>query len=81
MTQINSNVLLLDKKVSDKLNIIRLLANGKSSKEISIETSLNTRTVEARIKVLKKDWHCKTSIQLVSKLFKFGILTADDINL
>lgn len=50
------------------MEIIKLLAEGKTVKEIASITGINKRTIEKRIEVLKKKNGCLTVTQLVVKL-------------
>lgn len=45
--------------------IIELLAKGLTIKEIGAELNMNKRTVEHRIKEMKKEHNARTIVQLV----------------
>lgn len=49
--------------------IIELLAQGKTVKEVAAGMEMNRRTVEKRIGAMKKRFKCLTVTQLVVTLF------------
>jgi DNA-binding CsgD family transcriptional regulator len=50
------------------MDMIKLLSEGKTVKEVAVITGENKRTIEKRIEVLKKKNKCLTITQLVVKL-------------
>jgi DNA-binding CsgD family transcriptional regulator len=46
-------------------NIIKLLAEGKTAKEVAADLKMNKYTVEKRIRTMKVKYHCLTVTQLV----------------
>lgn len=50
--------------------IIRGASDGLTAKEIGRNLNLSARTVEARIREMKKYYHCSSIAQLVGKLKK-----------
>lgn len=50
--------------------IIELLIEGKTTKEIAATVFLSTRTVESRLKRMRKQHNVITTIQLVLKITK-----------
>ena len=48
--------------------IINLLAEGKTTKEVAAKLKMKTRTVIDRLETLKKKHHCTTITQLVLKI-------------
>jgi len=52
------------------VEIVGLLANGKTLKGISEELNVNQRTLEARIVVIKNDFNATTLMHLVAIFFR-----------
>lgn len=48
--------------------IVELLAAGKTVKEIATEMNMKNRTIEKRIKTMRKEHNCLTVTQLVATL-------------
>jgi DNA-binding NarL/FixJ family response regulator len=48
--------------------IVELLAAGKTVKEIAATMEMKNRTIEKRIKTMRKDYNCLTVTQLVAVL-------------
>lgn len=46
-------------------NIIRLLSEGKTIKEVANEVKMKPKTVKARVERMRKDYHCINTLQLV----------------
>ncbi len=46
-------------------NIIRLLSEGKTIKEVANEIKMKPKTVKARVERMRKDYHCINTLQLV----------------
>lgn len=57
------------------IQIVQLLSEGFLVKEISVSIGTNRRTVESRIKKMRKITDAKTSAHLVAKYFKLGLIT------
>lgn len=59
---------------SRDLDLVTMIANDMRSKDISLETGLNLRTVEQRIFAIRKKYRVKTLPGLVSLFYKHGLL-------
>lgn len=57
--------------------IIRYLAQGKSSKDIAAETGYSQRTIESKRLVIEKKTLSKNSCELINYAYKNGILIID----
>ena len=55
--------------------LIQMLADGYTVKEIFKEKGINNRTLEKRILILRKRCDAKTVTQLVVKYFKLGLVS------
>lgn len=56
------------------IKIVQLLSEGFVVKEISDVTGTNARTIESRIKKLRRITGAKTSAHLVAKYFILGLI-------
>lgn len=54
-------------------DIIRLLAEGKTAKEVAAELDIKTKTVRNRLRKMRKDYHCITITQLVVTVLSLNI--------
>lgn len=59
------------------IQLVQFLANGFIVKEISETTGTNSRTIESRIKKLRKTTGAKTVAHLVAKYFNLGLITVE----
>lgn len=59
---------------SRDLDLVTMIANDMRSKDISLETGVNLRTVEQRIFAIRKKYRVKTLPGLVSLFYKHGLL-------
>lgn len=55
--------------------VVNMLLDGKTARQISIETGCNKRTVEARLSSLRKKTGVKTTPQLIAFLFRNKIIS------
>lgn len=55
-------------------NIIRLLGEGRSCKEVAALLDLNPRTVETHLRRMREQWDAKTTCELVSKVLSSGAI-------
>jgi DNA-binding NarL/FixJ family response regulator len=61
-------------KIKDQnMQIIRLMGDGETDKEIADKMSMPIRTIRARISSMLKKWDCKNRTQLVLKVVLFNI--------
>jgi DNA-binding NarL/FixJ family response regulator len=61
--------------------IVRYLAQGKSSKDIAIETGYSQRTIESKRLVIEKKTFSKNSCELINYAYKNGLLIIDSRSL
>lgn len=62
------------------IQIVQFLAEGLVVKEISDATGTNARTIESRIKKLRKITGAKTSAHLVAKYYDLGLISLRKIS-
>lgn len=62
------------KQDQSNLQIIKLLGDGFTTKEIGVKLSMKTRTVTDRIEQMKKKYHCRTVAQLVLSIVQYNLL-------
>ena len=64
---VGMNEKLLEHKIVNKdVEVVRMLSNGKTVKEIAIETSANEKTIEMRIYRLRKNLDLKSAAHLTA---------------
>lgn len=64
-------MITISKKPDEKdKQILKLCAEGKTAKQIGYEMNLSSRTVEARIVVMRKYYNCKNTAELLVKTSK-----------
>ncbi len=62
--------MIVIKKELDEIDkkIVRLSANGKSSKEIAYELNISVHVINMKICAMMKYFKCNTRVQLISML-------------
>lgn len=58
----------------EELHIVRMLADGKTRKEIAVYYEKSVRTIEARIWRLMKEFDCKQVTALVAFFFRKSLI-------
>jgi DNA-binding CsgD family transcriptional regulator len=54
--------------------ILKLIADGLTNKEIAYDLRINPHSVKARLRVMRAYYDCKTTAQLLLKLSADGLL-------
>lgn len=62
---------------SNEIEIMRLLSQGRTRKEVAIAMHYTVRTVETKKLRMMKKLRVKTSTELISAAYKMGILKPD----
>lgn len=66
-------------KFQKYLDVLTLVANGYTAKEMEVEYEINARTVEAIIARFCKHYGCKNKTHLIAHLISVGIIQPNRI--
>ena len=65
---------LVSKTVRNEIELVQMLADDYTPKEISLKLKQSARTVEGKIQVLRKTFECKSVRGLIVLFFREGLI-------